>query len=63
MKIVIDSYAWVEHFLGSKKGQKKKEILDNADEVYTPDFVLAEIARKYVREKVEDPLFIRDYNK
>ena len=26
------------------------EILFDADEVYTPDIVLAEIARKYIRE-------------
>ncbi len=50
MKIVIDSYAWIEHFIGSTKGRKVDEILENADEVYTPDTVLAEIARKYIRE-------------
>ena len=54
MKIVIDAYAWIEHFIGSEKGRKVKEIMENADEVYTPDTVLAEIARKYVREGNED---------
>ena len=54
MKIVIDAYAWIEHFIGSEKGRKVKEIMENADEVYTPDTVLAEIARKYVREGTED---------
>ena len=54
MKIVIDSYAWIELFLGSSKGHKVKEIMQNADEVYTPDIVLAEIARKYLREGVEE---------
>ncbi|MCL5949481.1 MAG: PIN domain-containing protein [Candidatus Bathyarchaeota archaeon] len=53
MKIVIDSYAWIELFMGSAKGGKIKEILENADEIYTPDTVLAEIARKYVREGIE----------
>ncbi len=53
MKIVTDSYAWVEHFIGSAKGRKVDELLENADEVYTPDIVLAEIARKYIREGVE----------
>ena len=56
MKIVIDSYAWIELFLGSAKGRKVKEIIESADEVYTPDIVLAEIARKYVREGVEDKI-------
>ena len=53
MKIVIDSYAWIEHFLGSEKGRKIDNILESADEVYTPDTVLAEVARKYVREGVD----------
>ena len=54
MKIVVDAYAWVELFLGSEKGRKVKEILEDADEVYTPDTVLAEIARKYVKEGAEE---------
>ncbi len=53
MKIVIDSYAWIEHFLGSEKGRNIDEIVESADEVYTPDTVLAEVARKYIREGVE----------
>lgn len=56
MKIVIDSYAWIELFIGSAKGCKVKEIVESADEVYTPDTVLAEIARKYIREGVEDKI-------
>jgi len=51
---VVDAYAWVELFLGSEKGRKVKEILEDADEVYTPDTVLAEIARKYVKEGAEE---------
>jgi predicted nucleic acid-binding protein len=53
VKIVIDSYAWIEHFLGSEKGRKVDEIVESADEVYTPDTVLVEVARKYFREGVE----------
>jgi predicted nucleic acid-binding protein len=56
VKIVIDSYAWIELFIGSAKGHKVKEILESADEVYTPDTVLAEIARKYIREGIEDKI-------
>lgn len=51
---MIDSYAWIEHFIGSEEGRRVKEIMENADEVYTPDTVLAEIARKYIREGAED---------
>ncbi|MEM2122153.1 MAG: PIN domain-containing protein [Candidatus Bathyarchaeia archaeon] len=53
MKIVVDSYAWVELFIGGGKGGIVKEKLGEAEEVYTPDVVLAELARKYLREGVE----------
>jgi predicted nucleic acid-binding protein len=42
--------------MGSAKGRKVKEILESSDDVYTPDTVLAEIARKYVREGIEDKI-------
>jgi len=54
VKIVIDTYAWIEFFIGSEKGRRVKEIVERADEVYTPGTVLAEIARKYVREGADD---------
>jgi predicted nucleic acid-binding protein len=50
VKIVIDTYAWVELLLGSEKGKKVKETLENAKETYTPSTVLAETARKFLRE-------------
>ena len=50
MKTVIDTYAWIEIFIGSKSGEKAKETLQKAEETYTPDVVIAEIARKYLRE-------------
>ena len=54
MKIVVDSFAWIELFLESSKGSKVKEIIDNTDEVYIPDSVLAEIACKHVREGAQE---------
>lgn len=49
----MDSYAWVELFLGGQKGQRVRGIIAEADEVRTPDVVLAELSRKYLREKAE----------
>ena len=54
MKIVVDAYAWIEIFIGSERGTRVKEILEQADEVYTPDTVMAEVARKYCREGAEE---------
>jgi len=49
----VDSYAWLELFLGGRKGEKVRRMMVEADEVRTPDIVLAEISRKYVRERAE----------
>jgi len=54
VKIVIDTYAWIELLIGSEKGSKAKEIIENADEVFTPSIVLAETARKFLREGTEE---------
>jgi len=58
VKIVIDAYAWIEIFIGSVKGEKAKEMLEGASETYTPGTVLAEVARKYFREGVEQPVVL-----
>jgi len=52
VKIVVDAYAWIEVFIGSEEGKRAKEKMEEASEVYTPDTVLAEVARKYLREGV-----------
>jgi len=44
MKYIIDSYAWVEYFLGSEKGKVlKKLFLDEKNKFYTIECCLAEI--------------------
>ena len=63
MRIVVDSYAWIELFIGSRKGSKAREILTEANEVYTPDFVLAEIARKYFREGADQQTILERLRK
>lgn len=54
MKIVIDTYAWIELLIGSERGNKVKELIENAEEVYTPSTVLAETARKFLREGADE---------
>lgn len=55
----MDSYAWIEFFLGSDKGKKVFEILSSVDEILTPDLVLAEIGRKYIREGIDEKTIIK----
>ena len=54
MKIVVDSYAWVEIFQGSEKGQSALKVILDSELVITPEIVLAEISRKYFREGAKE---------
>jgi predicted nucleic acid-binding protein len=56
VKIVVDSNAWIEIFSGSEAGDKAIRDIMNAEAVFTPDTVLAEIARKYHREGFADSI-------
>ncbi|MFH1376700.1 MAG: PIN domain-containing protein [Candidatus Woesearchaeota archaeon] len=50
---VIDAYAWIEYFNGTKLGQKVKEIIENADNViYTNLITVAELVSSYTRNKL-----------
>jgi len=56
--IVLDSYAWIEYFLGSEAGKVVRRYL-GAEEAATPSIVLAEVARKYLRERMEEKDVLR----
>ncbi len=48
---LIDTYAWVEYFIGSDKGKKVKKILeDENNKILTPECCLAEIKGWCIRE-------------
>ena len=57
-RIVVDSWAWIELFKASPAGRAAKQIIEEAENVFTPGIVLAELARKYLREG-EDIVAIR----
>lgn len=48
-KYVIDSYAWIEYFKGSKSGEKVKKFIEK-NLCITPSVVIAELSAKYHRE-------------
>jgi predicted nucleic acid-binding protein len=54
VKIVADAYAWVELFSGTPRGDFARGVMEQAETVITPDTVLAEIARKYLREGIDE---------
>ncbi|MEM2146919.1 MAG: PIN domain-containing protein [Candidatus Jordarchaeaceae archaeon] len=47
---MVDSYAWIELFIGGESSKRAEEYIEMSGEVYTPDIVLAKVARKYLRE-------------
>ncbi len=49
MRVVFDTYAWIEYFLGTNKGRKVERIIEE-NEVLTPIIVLVELSCKSVRE-------------
>ncbi len=54
MVYLIDTYAWVEYFIGSKKGEKVKKIIEDENNVIlTPECCLAEIKGWAIRENMD----------
>ena len=49
MKYIIDSYAWIDYFMGTKMGEKVKSIIDGSEEKITPTICLAEVYSKTLR--------------
>ncbi len=56
---MVDSYAWIELFRGSERGRKVKELISESNSVFLPDIVLAEVARKYIREGYDEKVVLK----
>ena len=48
---VIDSFAWLEYFLGSTAGARAMPFIESSKAI-TPTIVIAELSQKYRREKL-----------
>ena len=48
-EFIIDSYAWVEYFKGSKQGEMAREFIENRSSA-TSVISIAELSEKYERE-------------
>ncbi|MBO3832982.1 MAG: PIN domain-containing protein [Candidatus Brockarchaeota archaeon] len=46
---VIDAYAWIEYFRGSKPGEEAKHYIEEENSA-TPTIVIAELSRKLLKE-------------
>ncbi len=55
MKYVIDSYAWLEYFMGTEKGRKARAVLDSREhEKLTPTICVAEVYAKALKLEGEE---------
>ena len=45
----LDSFAWMEYFMGTPKGEKVKRFVDDDLQLYTSPIVIAEIYSKSLR--------------
>ena len=54
MRYVIDSYAWIEYFMGTKTGKQVKAIIEQTDEKITPTIALAEIYAKTLKTESQE---------
>ena len=51
---VVDAWTWVEYLIGSERGAKLKEVLDESDsEVYTCAITVGEVISKVAREGMD----------
>jgi len=54
MRYIIDSYAWIEYFMGTEAGRRVKSIVEGLEEKMTPTICLAEVYRKTLRAEGEE---------
>ena len=54
MRYVIDSYAWIEYFMGTKAGESAKAIIENSEEKITPTICLAEVYAKTLKVESQE---------
>lgn len=60
MRYIMDSYAWLEYFMGTEAGRKVRQIIDTEmDEKLTPSICLAETYAKILKTEDEEKAELR----
>lgn len=47
--MLLDSFAWMEYFMGTQEGEKVRRFVDDDIQLYTSPIVIAEIYSKSLR--------------
>jgi len=51
-EVIVDTFAWIEYFAGTERGEKAKSFIESGGAI-TPALVVAEFTDKYVRERMD----------
>lgn len=54
MRYILDSYAWIEYFMGTKAGEKVIPIIEGLEEKITPTICLAEVYAKTLKVESQE---------
>jgi predicted nucleic acid-binding protein len=50
LKLIVDSYAWIEFLLAGPHGPEVKSRMEEPNDLISPDIVLVEVARRLARD-------------
>ncbi len=53
MKIIIDSYAWIEYLDGSSLGERVKKIIEGDNELFSLNLTISEVISRIKRKKMD----------
>jgi predicted nucleic acid-binding protein len=56
LKLIVDSYAWVEFLLAGPRGPEVKRHLEEPNDLFSPGIVLVEVARRLARDDANSAL-------
>jgi predicted nucleic acid-binding protein len=51
---LLDSFAWIEYFIGSKRGARARNYVEGSEPLYIASICLTEVKSRYLRDK-RDP--------
>jgi len=59
--MLIDSFAWIEYFMGTEMGVEVKQVVESDVQLYTSPIVIAEIYSKSLKIHAESKETMKDF--
>ncbi|MGI0132337.1 MAG: PIN domain-containing protein [Thermoplasmata archaeon] len=60
MRLTVDSFAWIELIRGTRLGRQAGELINRAEQCFTPAIVLAEVAHRCLRDGLDESLAVQE---